>query len=101
MPATQVVAPLYERKKAFIERCYNIHAKTCIFTEKLLISSFQFQRSVNACGLNHPAPTTSPILKIGRNMEITIPPITTPRKIIKSGSMSEVNPLNMVSTSSS
>ena len=45
--------------------------------------------------------TTWVSLNIGRNMHITIVPITTPRKAIISGSMRLVRPLTAVSTCSS
>jgi hypothetical protein len=41
---------------------------------------------------------SSTILNIGRNMEITTKPTTTPRKTIKSGSIRDVRPATAVST---
>ena len=36
-------------------------------------------------------PATAPSWKIGRNMAMTIPPTTTPRKVISSGSIRDVS----------
>ena len=52
-------------------------------------------------GGGQPLDTISPILKIGMNSEITMPPITTPRKPMSSGSSSEGSEASVVSTSSS
>src|SRR4030042_4239544 len=46
-------------------------------------------------------PTAEAIWKIGRYIEITTPPITTPKKIIKNGSRREVKLDTAISTSSS
>ncbi len=45
--------------------------------------------------------TSSVILKIGMKREMTMPPITTPRKAMTIGSMSEVSPETAASTCSS
>ena len=41
------------------------------------------------------------ILKIGKNIAMTIPPTTTPKNTINNGSISEVKPESVVSISSS
>ena len=45
--------------------------------------------------------TISGSLKMGRNMQMTMPPTTTPRKTIRIGSIRAVNPESVVSISSS
>lgn len=44
-------------------------------------------------------PATAPSWKIGRNMAMTMPPTTTPRKTMSSGSISEVSAATVASIS--
>ena len=59
-----------------------------------------FARSLLTFGSVTAHMTISLSLKMGRNIATTIPPMVTPRKLISRGSISEVRPSTVASTSS-
>src|ERR1043166_9235224 len=74
---------------------------------RLVAQKFAFPdtRARNRSGAGHlylgPGLMISLILKIGRNIQMAIPPTVTPRNTINNGSMKEFNPERVVSISSS